>query len=121
MVQTAKETVDAIIEDDNKHIQKILEANKERKDLYWIVLFLKPSKVLVNGHPALMKLIKPYGRKPESQVGMVCGEVDNKKGSVNWEVNMPQIPFDFERLPGAKTTNRGVVETSTIPNAYFTK
>lgn len=123
MMQQTGETRDAIIEDDNKRIQEILDANKNRKDPYWIVVFAKPSKTSVKGKPTLIKHIKAYPIQPSSQVGMIAGKVDNLRGTVDWEVNMPQRPFDFDALQlfGAERCNEVVVETTTIANAYVTQ
>ena len=123
MTQETGETRDAIIEDDNKQIQAIIEANKNLTEPYWIVLFAKDSKVAIDGKFTLMKHIKAYKTKPASQVGMITGEVDNSKGTIDWEVNMPQKPFDFNALQvyGAKPCDEVVVETTTIPGAYITK
>lgn len=123
MAQETGETRDAIIEDDNKQIQSIVDANKHLKEPYWIILFAKPSKTHINGLPTLAKHIKAYKTKPISQVGMVIGEVDNTKGSISWEVNMPQIPFDFNALErlGGKPCDEVVLETTSIPGAYLTK
>ena len=122
MTQQAGETRDAIIEDDNKQIEEIVNANKHLKEPYWIVLFAKPAKVNVDGMHTLMKYIKPYKKKPESKVGMVIGEVCNKDGTIKWEVNMPQVPFDFELLPSSgRRKEEVIVETTSIPNAYITK
>ena len=54
-MQETGETRNAIIEDDQRVIQQILDANSDRIDPYWIVLFAKPSKVPVDGKPTLMK------------------------------------------------------------------
>jgi hypothetical protein len=123
MHQETGETRDAIIEDDNKQIAEIIETNKGLRDPYWIVVFAKPSKNCVDGKPALIKHIKPYKTEPSSQVGMIIGKVDNSLGTIDWEVNMPQRPFNFDGLPGAGNRPRDefVVETSTIPHAYITK
>jgi hypothetical protein len=123
MVQQTGETRDAIIEDDNRKIAEIIAANKNRREKYWIVLFAKPSKHHVDGKPVLIKHLKAYGIKPISQIGMVCGEVDPLKGTVSWEVNQPQRPFDWERLPGLGNirTEEHVVETTTIADAYLTR
>jgi len=122
MVQETGETRNAIIEDDNKKIQEIVDFHKSFKEPYWIVVFAKPSKQQVEGKPTLIKHIKPYFTKPAPQVGMIVGEVDNRKGEIKWEVNMPQRPFDFDALRGlgAEECNEVVVETTTIPNAYIT-
>ncbi|MFO7881192.1 MAG: hypothetical protein R6U52_01475 [Kosmotogaceae bacterium] len=123
MVQQTGETRDAIIDEDNKQIEAIISANKRLKDPYWIVVFAKPSKTDVEGLPTLLKHIKAYKTKPTPQVGMISGRVDNSKGTVDWEVNMPQRPFDFDALQkyGAKPCDEAIVETTTIPGAYVTK
>lgn len=123
MKQETGETRDAIIEDDNKRIQEIVAANKGLKDPYWIVVFAKPSKTCVEGRPTLIKHIKAYKTKPMSQVGMLIGEVDNSKGAISWEVNMPQRPFDFDalQLVGAERKEEVVTETTSIPGAYITQ
>lgn len=123
MKQETGETRDAIIEADEKVIQQIIDANKSRKDPYWIVLFAKPAKVVVDGKPTLMKHIKPYFTKPAPQVGMIVGEVNNQTGAISWDVNMPQRPFDFDALTalGAKSCNEAVIETTSIPGAYVTQ
>lgn len=123
MRQETGETRNAIIEDDQKRIQAILDANKNRKEPYWIVLFAKPSRNSIDGKPALVKHIKPYNVKPASQVGMCVAEVDNKKGTIEWEVNMPQNPFDYDGLfaYGAEEKEEIVTETTSIPNAYITQ
>jgi len=82
MVQETGETRNAIIEDDNKQIQAIISANKTETDLYWIVVFARPSKIAVDGLPTLVKHIKAYKTKPQPQVGMIIGEVDNHKGTI---------------------------------------
>jgi hypothetical protein len=123
MTQETGETRDAIIEEDNKVIQEIVDKNKHLTDPYWIVVFAKPAKVCVEGKPTLVKHIKPYSTRPVSSVGMLIGEVNNRKGTLQWEVNMPQRPFDFDALSslGAKPCNEVVVETTTIPGSYVTQ
>jgi len=123
MAQETGETRDAIIEDDNKEIQDIVYANRNRTDPYWILIFAKPSKTCFAGKPTLMKHIKPYKIRPLSQVGQIIGEVDNAKGTIEWEVNMPQRPFDFDalKLVGGKPCHDVVRETTSIPQAYITK
>lgn len=123
MKQETGETRDAIIEADQKVIEQIIDANSDRRDPYWIVLFAKPAKVNVDGKPTLMKHIKPYYTKPSAQVGMCVAEVDNQKGTMRWDINMPQRPFDFNGLQavGAESCNEVVVETTSIPGAYVTQ
>jgi len=123
MVQETGETRNAIIDDDNKEIQAIISANKADRDPYWIVVFAKPSKIAVDGKPTLIKVIKAYKTKPPPQVGQIVGEVNNLKGTIQWDVNMPQRPFDFNALQllGAKPCDEVVTETTSIPGAYITK
>ena len=124
MKQETGETRDAIINDRNKDLEKIVNTNKHRKDPYWVVLFAKPAKVSVEGKPVLIQYIKPYfDKRPNSQVGMIVGEVNNQKGKIDWEVNMPQRPFDFDALHGlgAKSCDEVVIETTSIPGAYITQ
>ena len=123
MVQETGETRNAIIEDDNKLLQEIIDTNKDKVNPYWIVVFAKPSKVNVDGKPTLIKHIKAYTTKPPPQVGMIVGEVNNHRGTVQWDVNMPQKPFDFNalQLVGAKSCNEVVTETTSIPGAYITQ
>lgn len=124
MAQETGETRNAIIEDDNKRIQDIVSANKGLRNPYWIVVFAKPSKTAIDGLPTLIKHIKAYNVKPTPQVGMIVGEVDNSKGTIQWDVNMPQRPFDFNALRDlgiAESCNEVVTETTTIPRAYITK
>lgn len=124
MTQETGETRDAIIEDVDKRVRDILYRNRLYKGTYWIVIFAKPSKNVVEGKPTLVQHIKEYFTKPMPQVGMMIGEVNNASGEPpKWEVNMPQAPLDiraFESL-GAKPSDDVVVETSTIPGAYITQ
>lgn len=120
MVQLTGETRDAIIEDDNKQLDLIVNANKHLTDPYWIVLFAKPSKRHVDGKPVMIKHIKPYKVKPIPQVGMIVGEVNNSTGQISWEVNMPDKPFDWNGLIslGAKECNEVVRDTTSIASSY---
>lgn len=120
-MQQIGETRDAILEQDEKTFQEILNANKHRDEPYWVVIFAKPSKVLVEGKPALAKHMKAYGKKPISQVGMITAEIHNKTGEIKWEINLPQAPFDYSRVPGSKACDDVVVETTTIAGAYITQ
>jgi predicted SnoaL-like aldol condensation-catalyzing enzyme len=99
MSQTIGETRNAMIADDERIIQQILDANKRRKGKYWIVLFAKKAPVNVDGKPTVTKYIKPYFKqRPRSMVGLIIGEVDNSDGSLIWEVNHHDMPIDFEQI-----------------------
>jgi hypothetical protein len=119
-MQQTGETRDAIIESNNKILEDIINANKERKEKYWIVIFAKPAKGHVDGLPTLTQFIKPYNKKPTSKVGQILAEVDNVKGTVVWEINMPDVPFAYEYLPGGKHISGGhtIIETTKIGSSY---
>lgn len=109
------------MEDNNRIIEGILNANQHLTEKYWIVIFAKDSKCHVDGKLALVQHIKPYKTKPQSMVGQIIAEVDNSKGTISWEINMPDIPFEYEAVPGIKSIAGGerVVETTTLSNAYI--
>lgn len=123
MKQETGETRDAIMETVDKRIDKIINFHKDYKDPYWIVLFATPSKQSVEGKHTLRQHIKAYFTRPPSSVGMCIAEVNNATGELRWEINMPQKPFDMDRLLelGAKPGEEVVLETTSIPGAYLTK
>lgn len=123
MTQETRETTDAIIEDDQKDIEAIIDANKDRIEPYWIVIFAKPSKNCVDGKPTMVKHIKAYAFEPPAQVGMISCKVDPQAQTFTWDINMPQIPFDFDALlpMGAQEKREDVVETSSLKDSYVTK
>ena len=116
MYQEVGETSKAIVESDEKRVEMILNANKQRKEPYWIVIFSKPFHRRVEGKPTLVQVIKPYYTKPQSQVGMIVGEVNNSTGKIRWEVNLPDKPFGYELL-GLEAEGVKTYETS-IPASY---
>lgn len=117
MTQEVGETTKAIVEDNERRLEEILNANKHREDLYWVVIFAKPTKLFIEGKPTLIQVIKPYDQKPKSQVGMIIGEVNNKAGKIKWEINMPDRPFGYDLL-GLEQDGVQSYETS-IPGAYI--
>ena len=119
-MQTTGETPDAIIGENEKLLEDILNANSSLKDKYWIVIFAKPGRGHVDGKPTLIQHIKPYKQKPTSQVGQIVAEVDNQLGTITWEINMPDVPFDYNGLPNVKHISGGttIVETTTLGKSY---
>lgn len=116
MAQEVGETSQAIYDDDQRWVEETINKHKDRTDPYWLVIFAKPAKASVEGKPTLVKVRKAYFTKPTPQVGMITGEVNNKTGKINWEINMPDRPFNFEAL-GLKQEGSVSYETS-IPGAY---
>ena len=116
-MQTVGETTDAIIEDDTKMLNELIDQNKDRRDPYWIVIAAKPSKVKdKKGRCCIMRHFKAHLTKPLPMVGAIVAEVNNAKGTINWEINPPDVPFAYGAL-GLKEEGATVVETS-IPQAY---
>lgn len=120
-VQELGETSLAIMENDNRIIQQILDANTNRPGKYWIMLVAKRMKNHINGRPAVRKMIKAYAERPPSFVGAILGEVDNDNGTIRWEVNMPDVPIDYAgvRALGAKDGAETIIETATLGDAYM--
>lgn len=114
--QEVGETSKAIFEDDEGWVEETVNKHKDRKELYWLVIFAKPAKGHFKGKPTMVKVRKAYFTKPVHQVGMIVGQVDNSKGSIDWEINMPDRPFGFEAL-GLKEEGCISYQTS-IPNSY---
>lgn len=123
MRQEIGETRDALISDANKQIEDILNANKNRSEPYYIVMFVKPAKGHVQGKPALYQYFKAYKEKPAPKVGMIVGEVNPTSGTIDWDVNMPQAPINYDGilLAGGQESNEIVTETTSIPGAYVTQ
>lgn len=119
--QEIGETRDAILEDNEKRIREIINANSHYTDPYWIVIFAKPSKGHVEGKPALVQHIKAYKTKPQSMVGMIIGKVDNKTSFIEWEVNMPQVPLNLESVSEESNKEQIILETTTLTNSYLTR
>jgi len=118
MYAQAGEIVDSWIEEDNKEIAKILDANS-KKDRYWILLFqqVTPHKKLhFCGARPMVRTIRVFAFKPPRLVGCVIGEVDNKAGEIKWEVFPKDIPYKDRKLLDAAKPE---IYTSKIPNAYI--
>ena len=116
MVQETGETSQAIVEDDEREVERILNQNKSRQEPYWIVIFAKPANRSVDGKPAMIKYRKAVFTRPRPMVGMIVATVNNQAGTIEWEVNMPDKPFGYEAL-GLEVDSAVKMRTS-IPQAY---
>ncbi len=117
-MQQFGETADAICEDDMRLIDKALEVNKDLRDPYWILIFAKPGKTLTpDGRYTIMRHFKAHLTKPPSMVGAIRIEVDNVKGTLEWEINMPDKPFNIGAL-GGKESDTTLFKTSIPKNLY---
>ena len=116
-MQDVGETSKAIVEDDEKAVERILNKNKSRTEPYWIVIYAKPSSTSFDGKPTMLKYRKAVFSRPSPQVGMITAEVNNKAGTIKWEINMPDRPFGYEAL-GLQADGAVTVETR-IPQAYI--
>ena len=117
-MQQVGETSQAIVEDDEKEVERILNENKSRQDPYWIVIYAKPTRVMVEGKPTMVKYRKAVFTRPQPQVGMITARVDNKAGTIDWEINMPDRPFGYGVL-GLEADSVVKTSTSINPKAYI--
>jgi len=115
-LQEIGETVNEILLDDEKEVNRIINENKDRREPYWILIFAKPAKVLVDGFPAMMRYRKAVFQRPQSQVGLIICEVNNATGTLRWEVNMPDRPINFEAM--GLEADGGFQVKSNIASAY---
>jgi hypothetical protein len=93
MVQELGETVNEIVKDDEKEIERILSNYK--CDHYWIVMHHKPTKQrLTSGEMVIARVIRPYNSEPSNQLGTIVLEV--KRGEIVKEtINMHDAPIDW--------------------------
>lgn len=115
--QQVGETSQAIYEDDQRWVEGMVNKHKDRRNPYWLVIFVKPAKASVEGKPTLVKVRKAYFTKPGNQVGMIVAEVNNQTGKINWEINMPDRPFGFEAL--GLQQDGCLTYQSSIPGSYI--
>ncbi len=101
ITQQIGETADAYLEDLQKLINKAVELNKDRTDPYYIWIALKPGKLTDSyGRFMIKQHFKVYTKRPPSLVGAIIVKADNSDGSLDWEINPPDVPFAFEALGG---------------------
>lgn len=99
MVQQLGETVDAVMEADNKAVEAILNANPSGR--YWILIAYKPQSIVSGprGEHVVKRLVKAYKKKPIDLVGTVRLEVLDGE-IVQTDVFMPDRPIDWESIQG---------------------
>lgn len=115
----AGEIADSWMDLDRKEIEKILNANQKREDPYWILLFeqVTPHKKLnFYGARPIVRTIKVYPRKPPALVGCCIAEVNNKQGSITWEIYPKDIPYTWDLLSDKVKPE---VYKCKIPDAYI--
>ena len=116
-MQELGETVDAILEDDLRMLEGIIAEHSGRADPYWVVIAAKPSKVRdKKGRGCIMRHFEAHFTKPRPMVGSIIAEIDNVEGKIKWEINPPDVPFNYSAL-GVETIGTITAETS-IPEAY---
>lgn len=116
-MQELGETVDAILEDDMKMLEELMAENRDRRSPYWVVIAAKPSKVKdKQGRACIMRHFKAHFTKPRPMVGAIIAEINNADGKIKWEINPPDVPFNYEAL-GVEYIGTTTAETS-IPQAY---
>lgn len=96
MVQELGETAQAMMKDDFKQVEKLLNDRPTGK--YWILIHHKPMRSkLSTGEQVIAKVIKAYSTKPPPLIGTVVLEVVD--GSiVNQEVNLHDAPIAWDKI-----------------------
>jgi len=118
MQQQLDETVDAYLEDLQRLVDKTIQLNRDRREPYYIWIAQKPSKLLdVKGRYTIKQHYKVYKTRPPSMVGTIIVMVDNANSILDWEVNPPDVPINFEAL-GVEVTKTAPLDTS-IANSYI--
>lgn len=118
MYAEAGEIADHWIEDDNKEIQKIIEAN-QKLDKYWILVFQQVTphkKLYFCGARPISRAIKLFATKPPPLVGCLIGEVNNRHGEITWEVYPKDIPYKWSLL---KDAAKPEIYKCKIPSSYI--
>lgn len=97
MVQQLGETVDAVMAEDEKQIENIL--NEHPKGEYWILIAYKAQTNTCGplGEYVIKRLIKAYKVKPMDLVGSIRMHV--KDGEIlDTDVFMPDRPIDWAEI-----------------------
>lgn len=119
MKQDLGETVSALMRDDERDIEQIL--NKNPRGRYWILIHHKPThEVTTEGQKVIRSVIKKYEARPPPLLGTVIMEV--KDGEiVDTDVNFHDAPIDFQTLGdlGAVETNPIVQKRKANTSAYL--
>ena len=94
--QELGETVDEMMKEDMKDIEKILNENPTGN--FHIVIHHKPTKHrMQSGEQVLVRLCKKYDMKPKPLLGTIILEV-NDGDIIDCQVNLHDIPIDGDRL-----------------------
>ena len=117
-MQQVGETSQAIVEDDEREVDRILRQNSCHKEPYWIVIYAKPTKTMVDGKHTMLRYRKAVFTKPNPQVGMIIAEVNNQDGTIDWDISMPDRPFDYGAL-GLEQDSHVRVLSKINPQAYI--
>lgn len=118
----AGEIVDAWIETDTKDMNAILYKNRNKKDLYWVVLFenVLPGKpITFNGGKPIVRVLKDYDTKPRPMVGAHIAEVSNRQGRITWRSYPKDIPIDWEKITDEELHTRQLIYECDIPGSYI--
>lgn len=117
--QELGETVDEMMKDDWKDVERIL--NENPRGLFWIVIHHKPTKHrMQSGEQVLVRLCKKYDKKPKPLLGTIILEVNNGE-ILDTQVNLHDMPIDEARLApllGLETAPAVQQRRSDIAGAY---
>jgi len=94
--QELGETVEEMMKNDDKDVQRIL--NENPKGHFHIVIHHRPAKqILQSGEQVLVRICKKYDKKPRPLLGTIILEV--KDGEIiGHQINPHDMPIDEDRL-----------------------
>lgn len=124
------EIVDAMIETDERDLEKILNRRSNWPDPYWIVIFqqvhnrplpkgMKTAVPMMENARPLVRTMKDYDTKPRPMVGLIVGEVNNRLGEITWEIYPKDIPIAWKKITDSPPDLRPLIHKSKIPASYI--
>jgi len=118
MMQEVGETADAYMSELAKLVDETIRVNGDRTDPYYIWIAHKPMKIKdAYGRFMIKQHYKVYKDRPPSMMGTIIVKVDNRAGKTEWEINPPDVPFNYEAL-GCKKDKAVPLDTP-IKNLYI--
>jgi hypothetical protein len=96
MVQQLRETSEAMIAEEEKQVERIL--NERPRGHYWIIIAHKPLKQRLNGGQFIIKkVVMVSEKKPEALLGTIVLEVNDGQ-IISHEISPLDAPIDYGRI-----------------------
>ena len=118
MRQELGETVQAMMDDDLKQIQDVL--NKRPSGTYWILMHHKPTKFqLSTGQRIIKKVVRVCDKEPQDLIGTIVFKVQDGQ-VVDIKSNLHDAPINWSLIePIAGFSNDPLVQKKQIAKEYF--